>query len=718
MIIKKSLALLVSFTLVCGSFTSCSAKKEDVELSNLRSLEAIEDETTVKDTGLSASEKEAAIYAQVANRTLLNLSDLDKVSDEDMQAITSYMDSVNQQLIGNILPSDGIIKQEYTDYLLTLFEKSPYYWQRTKMSICGMDSASRSVIVDVTYNTINFNKEVMPESSLALGTPQYDTLAKVRYSHWLDVLQYKYGTLGWGMEDDPNNVPDYIDTQSQEYGVYLGKLEAFKSAYGEPEAIFTSQNDATPTELVYSTGNQKTYPGLVDSDLERKDSEMTIRFVLVPEYAMGINRGYSCKYMYLLKYANSDTEFINKTQVDPELTGSIEETIEETLVSYFTALDEDNFNGLYRLSNNFGAIDCYYKDYFNSTYRKHGSITFTVVDLTGTRVDCLVTVSEKERPKGTEMALPIYNSTYRVVLDLDAVSNLLKISDITLLDMTLRGEPALNADWVKTTGFNSNITLTSTDKSSMVSVSGDKKVVWLTSYTQGTDNYASVRCRELVSKDGKLKELTTVYDFLNVGGDWKISNYTIESSIQLTSGELVSSNALCVCTAKEVEELTHTFDMSLVDSFTTDDETVTNAVVTDFSDDMPVLKSGNSSVHAFVLEEITDNDVEDYLGTSEALNDIKSWTGESFEDGVAAMDYVVGLGTSDAIITAYKEIILTTRNNANGFVSDADADRVITEKKSLLYSLLYVPPKEESKPDSNSSNKGSENESDDSKKAD
>lgn len=749
---KSRLAFLVSIILACSSFSSCAIKKEDAELTTLRDLNAIEDDTVVKDTGLSASEKEAAVYAQVSNRTLLNLNDLEKVSDEDIQAIMSYMDNVNQQLTGSILPSDGVISQAYTDYLLTLFEKSPYYWQRSKMTVCGMDSASRSVIVDVTYKTIDFAKDIMPVSGLPKGAPQYDTLAKVRYSHWLDVLQFKYGALGWGIDDDSDKVPDYIDTQSPEYGVYLGKLNAFKEAYGEPSDIFASQINAEPTELVYATGNQRTFSGLVDSDLEKNGGEITIRYVLVPRYSMGINRGYTCKYMYLLKYEIDDTEYVSKERVDPELTGSIEETIEETLTSYFTALDEDNFSGLYRLSNNFGAIDGYYEDYFSTTYRKHGSITFTVVDLTGTRVDCLVTVSEKERPRGTEMSLPIYNSTYRVVMDLDTSSSILKVSDITLLSMVLKGEPALNADWVKTTGFNSNITLTSSDKksiedlvanfgvlqlaqntkgtdfsgavdtsisdnqmaklkSSMLSVSGDKKVVWLTSYTQGTGNYASVRCRELVNKDGRIKELTTVYDFLNIGGEWKISGYTIESNVQLSTGDIVTKNALCVCTAKEVEEMTYTSTISDSDLSTSAGEIATNAVSTDFEDGLPTLKNGDLTVHALVVDEITDNDVEDYLGREDVLVELNDWTGKSFADGSEAMDYVLSLGSSSAIITAYKEIILTMRNSEGGFIPDDEANTVISDKRDLLRNLLYIPPKEDSKASDKTSSKGKDSES-------
>ena len=72
-------------------------------------------------------------------------------------------------------------------YLLAFFEKTPYYWQRTNLTVRGVDAESGAIITDVTYKTIDFDKEVRIDSGLVLGEPNYNTKEEAFYVY----KQYK-----------------------------------------------------------------------------------------------------------------------------------------------------------------------------------------------------------------------------------------------------------------------------------------------------------------------------------------------------------------------------------------------------------------------------------------------------------------------------------------------------------------------------------------------
>ena len=65
---------------------------------------------------------------------------------------------------------------------------TPYYWQREKMIIRGIDPSSRSVILDVVYKTIDFEKEVALDSTIVLGEPNYQKKLENRCNKWLALL--------------------------------------------------------------------------------------------------------------------------------------------------------------------------------------------------------------------------------------------------------------------------------------------------------------------------------------------------------------------------------------------------------------------------------------------------------------------------------------------------------------------------------------------------
>lgn len=570
---KRVVSLGLVATMVLSlSLTGCGSNSD---IANLNNLQALNSESTVNSYSLTTSEKEEAVYAQVVARQLLDLTTLDTCTDNEKQQVLQFMNNVDSQLCGTLKAEDGVISEEYTNYLLMEFEKTPYYWQRAETTIRGSDAESRSIVVDVKYNTINFKKDVQGASYLVQGEPNYNQKMQVRFSRWLSILETKYRG---------NNVS------------WEAMYKKFVEVYGNPDDIFDTQRNLNLTETMYETGNQKTYSGLVDSVEEDSDASVTVRYVLTPSYVLGINIGITCSHMYKVSYM-LDNDCTEKMELfKDEGYATIADNIYDLLYSYFTCIDESDYNGLYNLTKNFADSDKYYSDYFDTTYRKHEGFTVSLFDISGTKVKCGVSISSKVRTKGSNMTMPLYTDRY--YFELELVDNSLQVTNMILLSSALEGEPAISTSDAETTGFVSSIDLDNQDKKdiesliaefsasqllkdtssdnfgnivdtsmgqsqltdlkkNMVSESGVKKVVWLINYMQGTSNYASVRCRELYQQeDNSINEADVTYNFINKGNKWYIYSYDINSSIKLDTTNLTTTSSLCVCTAGKVDSLT------------------------------------------------------------------------------------------------------------------------------------------------------------------
>lgn len=566
-VVSLSLVTALSLGLVgCGS---------NSDIAKLNNLQALNSESTVNSYSLTTSEKEEAVYAKVVARQLLDLTTLDACTDNEKQQVLQFMNSVDSQLCGALKAKDGVIDEVYTNYLLMEFEKTPYYWQRAKTTIRGIDAESRSIVVDVTYNTIDFKKDTKKASYLVKGEPNYSQKMQVRYSRWMKILdtKYKSGSVNW---------------ESQ--------YKKFKEVYGDPKDIFDTQRNLSLTDSIFETGNQTTYSGLVDSLEEDSGASMVIRYVLTPSYSLGINTGMVCNHMYKVSYMLDDDCTEGLELFKDEGYATISDNIYKLLYSYFTCIDESDYNGLYSLTKNFKDLDKYYSDYFDTTYRKHEGYTVSLFDISGTKVKCGVSISSKVRAKGANMAYPIYKDRYYVELEL--VDDTLQVTNMILLSSTLEGEPAISTRDAETSGFVSSIDLDNQDKKdienlianfgavqllkdtssddfgdiidmsigqsqltelkeNMTSITGTKKVVWLSNYMQGTPNYASVRCRELFQKkDNSISEADVTYNFINKGNRWYICSYDINSSVKLDTTNLTTTSSLCICTAGKVDSLT------------------------------------------------------------------------------------------------------------------------------------------------------------------
>lgn len=565
---------VVYLFVVCCLFSLTGCGNEDVK--SLSSLKSVDTEANVSIVSISATDKENLIYSQVSDRTLLDLTTLESPTAEEVDAVKVYMDSVDAQLCGTLSEENGVIDSCFTNYLLFEFEKTPYYWQREKMSILGVDSSSRSVVLDVQYKTINFPKTVKGDSTIVRGEPNYDTKSEVRLNRYLDILDDKYGSRV------------NVDWESE--------LALFESVYGSVEEILKEQQSETLTNEVFTYGNQITYTGLVNNEIENTSrGTMVIRYVLTPRYSLGINLGLNCTHMYIVSY-NLDSAEVNNEEylstVYNDETGITDE-VKSVLSRYYTCIDDENYTGLYSLVRNFGSLDKYFSDYFSTAYHKYDDFSVTVHSVQGTRIECTSTVSRKVRARGSSMSLPIYTDTYYYVLSLD--DGVLKVEEEILLSSKLEGEPAIDTTDADVSGFSTSIDLTSQDKldmenliaqfgvlqmksdssssaftsvvdtsiassqlstlrDNMTSIEGTQKVTWVSSYLQGQGSYASIRCKESVQKeDGTVYDCVVTYDFIKKGGEWYIYGYTVNSKNKLDSATLSTKNCLCLVTADGVD---------------------------------------------------------------------------------------------------------------------------------------------------------------------
>ena len=582
---KRLVSVVLVGTMLASMLTGCGSSQQ--EISQLNSLQALNTDANVTDNySLSYTDEQNLLYAKVTDRTLLDLSSLEPCSDDELQQVVTYMNTVDQQLVGSAEPSDDIIDVRFTDYLLSQFEKTPYYWQRSKLLVRGIDAVNvtskQNVIKKasddiklVTYDTIDYKKEVKKKSYIPKGTPDYDKLTEVRYQKYCSILNQKFLNSNETWKSD---------------------LKKFEKVYGKIDDIYDSQSNYGLTENVYETGNQKTYTGLIDSEEEESGASMTVRYVLVPNYVLGINLGMTCKHLYVLNYKINEDPTEGRELFKDEGYATVTDSVYALIYSYFNCIDESDYYGLYKLTNEFGDLDKYYEDMFDTTYTKHNNFTLSVFNIQGTHIECGVTSSIQTRAKGSEMTYPTY--TDRDYIELELIDGELKITNDVLLSRAIEGEPAITTSDADTAGFIASIDLDNEARQqieklicnfgalqlnkevtsdafgdivdisistsdltqlqeNMTSLTGKEKVVFLINYQQGTKNYASVKCKELFqSKDNSIVEAETTYSFILKGGKWYIYQYDINNSVKLDTTNLNTTGCLALIKPSKVESYT------------------------------------------------------------------------------------------------------------------------------------------------------------------
>lgn len=568
---KKRILVSILALSVSVSLTGCATS----DMQRLSSLEALNSEAVVSEVKLSNSEKEATVYAKVTNRQLLDLSKLGEVDQSTSGVVNTFMNNIEATLQGNVDKSSRVIETTLTDYMLSTFQRTPYTWSRAGVVIQGQDTVSGSVVVDVTYKTTGTAKRVRGFSKISLGQDNYETLLKVRYNKYLTLLNERFGGRS-GTESYTKNYSDFV------------------RVYGDPASIIASQSTGCLTDEIMTTKTQVGYAGFSDTDANKIGAKMTFRFVLNPVYALGLNQGYECSHMYMLDYRIDNDLTENKTVFVRDGMDVLIDSVYNCLYSYYRACDEADYAGVYSNVANLGSMDHGYEEWFNSSYRKHENYSITIFNVTGTKVECGVTLSRKERPKNSNMSFPIY--TDRIYYVLDLVDGELKVIDETLLSRVVDGEPRISVVSDGTEGYLNEVKLGDTDqsaieakiadfgvvqlnkdttsqswakvvdlsatvneieqlKSDMVSMSGEKKVNWVVSYLQSSEGYTSVKCRELFQhSDGSIYECSATYSLIKKSNDWYIFEYKVANTTRIDAQVLTTKNALSVVTKAGVED--------------------------------------------------------------------------------------------------------------------------------------------------------------------
>lgn len=707
---KRVLVSALSSLVLITSLTGCAGDMG--ELQALRSLEA--NYTTTANTTnykMSYTEQQQMIYAQVSDRKLLDLSTLSPCTDNEIQQVTNYMNTVDNILIGQAEPNEDTIDPCFTNYLLAQFEQTPYYWQRTRTIIRGVDDTSKAVIVDVTYNTIGFEKDVKDDSHITKGDPDYDRKMEVRYTRYINILDALYR----------NNDVGKLSAEAA--------LNEFESVYGDIDDIYNEQRNLTLTEDIFETGNQRTYTGLINNSREDNTGTMTVRYVLVPKFVLGINLGIECKHMYVTDYRinNDFTEGLSTFNLDGYQEAA--NSVYAKLYSFFTCIDESDYQGLYKLCDNFSALDKYYADMFETTYSKHENITLSIFDITGTHITCAVKAPSRIRARGSNMTYPSYDDRY--YFEIDLVDDELKIKECILLSRTLTGEPDIITGEADLAGFVSLIELDNEDKlaiekllcdfgtlqlnsdalsnafsevvdisipqsdlstlkSNMMSLNGKQKSVFLVNYQQGTSNYASVKCREQYQQeDNSIVEAEVTYDFLFVGGQWKISGYTINGSGRLDTTNLSTVGALCLLEPGKVVSYTS----QVKGTQSVDVDSLTDVSVTfEHKEYTPQLKTGSQEQG---LKQVKANDVTDdmiyafaeeigfdYDEYTEMINTILESEPELTEEELETL--------TEFRSVIVDNIVIRENIRENLYTSSDDVEGLIDNLKSRYYSYSSI----------------------------
>ena len=629
---KRKVSLLLASILILSNLSGCSSSSEINELNNLESSNV--DTGEAENTTLSYAEEQDLIYAQVSDRMLLDVEGLDRPTDNDIQEVKNYMNAVDEQLIGNTPKNEYVLDECFSNYLLAFFENTPYYWQRRSQTIKGQDSESKSVVVDVTYKTIDMKKDVKKDSKIVKGDPNYEDLMKNRYNRYVTLLNAEV-----------HQSPDLDSLRKK-----------FIDIYGEPKEIYKSQENLTLTEEIYEHHNQLTYKGMVNSREEKGNATVTVRFVLVPKKVLGIRDGINCEHMYITDYELDTDPTEDKEVTEEEGTEKAVDEVYATLYSYFNCIDESDFNGLYKLTTDFEKLDKYFNDLFETTYSKHENFTLSVFKVLPESIECGVTIASKSRAIGSKMTYPSYTDRY--FFELALVDDIIKVKNMVLLSRKIQGEPKIITHESEDEGFIAEITLSNEDKQAiedlickfgvlqlnkdtssdsfgdvvdlsidrgdlstlqknMTSVSGNEKVVWLDTYRQGSSNSASVRCTEDISGSDGIRELSSIYNFITKGGRWYISGYSIGDNNKLNITELGTTNSLCVVNKSGVQSYTSQVvsTSSSSDSDDADDltesESSADISITDTFDEYIPNVDGEKIENKYNTEDYEDEDDED-----------------------------------------------------------------------------------------------------------
>ncbi len=580
-LLKKIVPIILTATMLSG----CSVGGSGTDLTAIpsMSLDEVAGSRIVASTNLGI---ETEIYNYISDRIVVEEANLIDVSTSDEANITNLLANINTQLTGK---GGEVLTDEYANYLLLCFARTPYEWQQSNKEIVGFDPAARLYFVDVTYTTTNTYKTVIPDSIIANGAPDSTTLKQARYIDYMNLLMLK---------------------QKNDEG-YLSAYTKFVSTWGSLSDIFNEQQGVTLYERTQesaatstSTGmGSLTYSGLVSDSKTNQGATMTVRYVLQYALNLGEETDLVVDALYLKGYEINDYQEVldSYTLSDTASLEVLKPFIDQLILSYNKCVEESNHIGLYTLIDDYGRLDKYYDEIRDYTYTSFGGYTYEILERKNNGKEVAVRVNRisQERAKGSEMSLPTYEEILVVNIIL-GTDDTISIKDINLVKSTLIGEPLSviknvtgiseliqysdvafsddNKAAVESLVKEFSQVVTNSDYSSqafldvvdlgvssttltrmadtIAAIVPTRKSTYIISWDTTTNVYCSLTIREVFECENGNYDTEAVLDVANRNGEWKVVNYTRTVNIKTSASTLDESLAICVDTRETEGETT------------------------------------------------------------------------------------------------------------------------------------------------------------------
>lgn len=561
---KRTLAFLGLATLI---LTGCA----NSEIQSMQPL-TMEEVAGNRLAQMTQEEKDGLIFQYVSDRITVNKDNLINIDSGDTRKIDSLLENVNKNLRG---ADNKALKEEFANYMLTEFARTPYEWKQSTVDYVGFDASTRFYFVDVTYTTTDEYKRVIPTSSIANGSPSEEAQKQTRYSDYIYYLTMK--------RTNPEKAPE--------------ALTSFQSKWGTAHEIQQEQQgvsllNRTKQESQTTGGLGKlTYTGLIKESTFNTGAKMTFRYVFKYQYNLGEETDLHVESLYLKDFELNGSESII-TNLDKDNVNGVEVLkpfVDKLINSYNKAVEESNDIGLYSLYTQYGEIDKYYSDLSKYTYNASGSYTYKILQRRGTNLLVEVDRVNQIRAKGSNMSLPTYAEKliFNLVLNND---DTIKINSVNLIKSELIGEPLsviknvsgvseiINysdqsftkeneqkvIDTIKLfseVGLYADITSENFVKVIDVGISdtnlkritdtitsiadAKRKVTYIVSWGTKTNVYASLTIREVFEGGAENYDTEAVIDLVNRNGNWKIVNYNRTLNVKTSSSSSVDAkNAL------------------------------------------------------------------------------------------------------------------------------------------------------------------------------
>lgn len=568
---KKVLSIVLITSLMGSLLVGCSNISKFADIPSM-TLAEVAGSRLVASTN---QEVESEIYNYVSDRIVVDGAKLIDVSSKDEKNITSLLANINTQLSGK---GGNVLTDEYANYLLLEFAKTPYEWVQSNKDIVGFDPAARLYFVDVTYSTTQTYKSVVPDSKIVNGDPEGDRLKQKRYTDYITMLTFKQN----------QNIEKY----NTMYGTFINRWGNIQDIFNEQQGV--SLYNRTIQKNTDSGGIGKlTYSGLVSDNTLAQGAKMTVRYVLKYSLNLGEETDLAVEALYLKSYNLNGYENIlkNYTLKDSASLEVLKPFIDQLILSYNKCVEESNHIGLYQLFNDYKTIDKYYDEIRDYTYNSIGGYTYKILERKNNAKEVAVQVNRinQIRARGAEMSLPTYEEilVFNIIL---GTNDNITIKDVYLLNSELIGEPlsviknvtgisdqiqysdaAFSATnkkkveelLVKFSQIVTNSDYTSADFLACVdlgisqntlnrmvdtikAITPNKKAMYIISWNTKTNVYCSVTVREVFECDNGNFDTESVIDMGNRNGVWKIVNYTRTVNIKTSNSVIDTSKAFTV----------------------------------------------------------------------------------------------------------------------------------------------------------------------------